>query len=179
MARVTSEGGAILIVSHLNANEAKGMAWLEDVVFNGLKANFLDRCQSKLRRKTKDTNLTGELNPSGDYIVGDNDDKEYIWSVEVHGGSGAQPNTSTGDKEDIDADVGDEKDDELLVYGPAVYIVRKKSVSAAIARKLFGKRKEKTGLEEVKEGSDGDDDDYAELIEMPPVKLSFLSYDGE
>jgi hypothetical protein len=37
-ARVLVEGGAIMIVSHLNAHTPSGLSWLEDVVFTGLRA---------------------------------------------------------------------------------------------------------------------------------------------
>lgn len=102
MARVTNIGGSILIVSHLNANEPKGMGWLEDVVFSGLKAEFSER-------------------------------RDATYSVEVHGGEGQ---------------INDE--DEVITFGPAVYIIRKKSVAATIAR---------------------------EPSTMPPVKVEFLTYD--
>ena len=62
-----------------------------------------------------------------------------------------------------------------MVYGPAVYILRKKSIPAMVARELFGKKRVKTA--HISNDSDGDDN--TELAEMPPVKLSFLSYDGE
>lgn len=46
-----------------------------------------------------------------------------------------------------------------------------------VARELFGKKRAETANNVISNDSDGDDD--TELVEMPPVKLSFLSYDGE
>ncbi len=158
MARVTSDGGAILIVSHLNANEEKGVVWLEDVVFNGLKAEFLERSHSKRLSSDEHTIIAGE--------------KEYVWSIDVHGGNGAHRDTNR-DEENDPADNADDEND-LLVYGPAVYIIRKKSIPALVARELFGNKRAKNTSSK---DSDGDDD--AELVEMPPVKISFFSYDGE
>ncbi|KAL3771090.1 hypothetical protein ACHAWU_006467 [Discostella pseudostelligera] len=179
MARVTSDGGAILIVSHLNANESKGMVWLEDVVFSGLKAEFLERSRSRSAEiATTTTSLERRAN-SDEQVDGDNYDKEYVWSVEVHGGHGSYRDTKRDNNADADNDVDDDADgeDDAMVYGPAVYIIRKKSIPAVVARELFGKKRAKSTQDAQSKGSDGDDD--VELVEMPPVKLSFLSYDGE
>lgn len=144
MARVTNDGGAILIVSHLNANEAKGMGWLEDVVFNGLKEEFKERHDAMAKQpKAKSESST---------IEADNT-KEYVWSAEVHGGEGR---VTKGDN-----------DEEEINFGPAVYILRKKSVPATIARELYSKN--------VGESDNGDEDQYE--MTMPPVKLQFLCYD--
>lgn len=175
MARVTSsEGGAILIVSHLNANEKKGMGWLEDVVFRGLKDEFLERQKfTKEKQKAKKDEASAE---EGE------EENEYVWSVEVHGGDGKFLDAN-GDEIEQDK----VPDDAVPIYGPAVYILRKKSVPASIARELFGKKKknegtgvggednatEEMGTEQDRDGSDDED----ELMEMPPVKLEFLTYD--
>jgi len=172
MARVTSDGGAILIVSHLNANESKGMVWLEDVVFSGLKAEFLERSRSRNAEIASTTTSLERRENSDEEVVGGNYDKEYIWSVEVHGGHGARRDANSDKNEDADDD-----DDDAIVYGPAVYIIRKKSIPAVVARELFGKKRAKSRQDSPSKGSDGDDD--VELVEMPPVKLSFLSYDGD
>ena len=66
MARVTNIGGSMLIVSHLNANETKGLNWLEGVVFAGLEAEFSERHKATPKKQQE----------------------EYVWSVEVHGGEG-------------------------------------------------------------------------------------------
>lgn len=130
MARVTNIGGSILIVSHLNANEPKGMGWLEDIVFRGLEAEFSE--QREATKKAKE---------------------DYAWSVEVHGGEG---------------EINDK--DEMISFGPAVYIIRKKSVPpVAIARELSSKKEDL----ENKESDDGDETEMA----MPPVKVQFLTYD--
>ncbi|KAL3815994.1 hypothetical protein ACHAXA_010654 [Cyclostephanos tholiformis] len=168
MARVTSDGGAIFIVSHLNANEAKGMSWLEDVVFNGLKEEFLMRRQWNRNGEASQV-ISLDENAKAKAPRNDNDynedDKEYIWSVEVHGGGGQH----------LDAN-GEEIDDtnEDAVYGPAVYIVKKKSVPAAIAKELFGKKKGRLAKEGV-----GENEEEVELAEMPPVKLTFMTYDDD
>lgn len=172
MARVTSDGGAVLIVSHLNANEPKGMVWLEDVVFSGLKAEFLERSRSRNAEIASTTTSLERRANSDEEVVGGNYDKEYIWSVEVHGGHGARRDANSDKNEDADDD-----DDDAIVYGPAVYIIRKKSIPAVVARELFGKKRAKSRQDSPSKGSDGDDD--VELVEMPPVKLSFLSYDGD
>ena len=154
MARVTSEGGAILIVSHLNANEDKGMGWLEDIVFSGLKDEFLERRKQK-RKETKSTKDTAD----------NDDEKEYIWSVEVHGGEGKY----------LDADgkeIENPSEDDTPTYGACVYIIKKKSVPASIARDLFGKKKKET----PEDGDANSDDEKPELMEMPPVKLEFVTY---
>jgi len=172
MARVTSEGGAILIVSHLNASEPKGMGWLEDVVFQGLKDEFLERQQLKKDKKA----VKGDETPKeGD----DDDEKEYVWSVEVHGGDGKYLDANGDEIEDPD-------DDAIPIYGPAVYIVKKKSVPASIARELYGKKKKGTSAEEEEgdksEGKEQDKDNIdeeGEMVEMPPVKLSYITYGDE
>ena len=154
MARVTSEGGAILIVSHLNANEDKGMGWLEDIVFSGLNDEFLERRKQK-REETKSTKDTAD----------NDDEKEYVWSVEVHGGEGKY----------LDADgkeIENPSEDDTPTYGACVYIIKKKSVPASIARELFGKKKKET----AEEGDANSDDEKPELMEMPPVKLEFVTY---
>lgn len=160
MARVTSEGGAILIVSHLNANEQKGMDWLGHVVFRGLKDEFLERRKTRKERSTHTSEDTG----SKDDMM-----KEYVWSVEVHGGDGKY----------LDAN-GDEKepsDNDIPIYGPAVYIIKKKSVPASVAIELFGKRKQAKDEDSTNEKEDhGSSDDEALLKEMPPVKLEFITY---
>ena len=152
MARVTNDGGSILIVSHLNANEAKGMGWLEDVVFNGLKEEFKERHDAMANQpKAKSESST---------IEADNT-KEYVWSVEVHEGEGR---VTKGDN-----------DEEEINFGPAVYILRKKSVPATIARELYSKKKKKDSVKDVGESDNGDEDQYE--MTMPPVKLQFLCYD--
>jgi len=154
MARVTSEGGAILIVSHLNANEDKGMGWLEDIVFSGLKDEFLERRKQK-REETKSTKDTAD----------NDDEKEYVWSVEVHGGEGKY----------LDAngkEIENPSEDDTPTYGACVYIIKKKSVPASIARDLFGKKKKET----AEDGDANSDDEKLELMEMPPVKLEFVTY---
>jgi SAM-dependent methyltransferase len=163
MARVTSEGGAILIVSHLNANEPKGMAWLEDVVFCGLKIDFLERRKSKRdRAKASRCESSDEKkNTETSETVNDYDDKEYVWSVEVHGGDGQYLDENGDEMEDAD-------ENAVLVYGPAVYIIKKMSVPAAIANELFGKKKVRQTKEDFSE--------EVELVEMPPVKLTFMTY---
>ena len=162
MARLTSEGGAILIVSHLNANEPKGMGWLEDVVFCGLKNEFMER-----RRKGK------EKMKSNNKVKSEEDEKkEYVWSVEVHGGEGKFLDVNGDEIENPD-------NDAIPIYGPAVYVIRKK---ASVALDLLGKKKEeeekdKAGEEGMKEVSDEDiSHEEKELMEMPPVKLEFISY---
>ena len=157
MARVTSEGGAILIVSHLNANEDKGMGWLEDIVFSGLKDEFLERRKQKREetKSTKDATTKGTTD----------DEKEYVWSVEVHGGEGKY----------LDAngkEIENPSDDDTPTYGACVYIIKKKSVPASIARDLFGKKKKDT----TEDSDANSDDEKAELMEMPPVKLEFVTY---
>jgi len=163
MARVTSEGGAILIVSHLNANEPKGMAWLEDVVFCGLKIDFLERRKSRRdRAKASRCESSGEKkNTETSETVNDDDDKEYVWSVEVHGGDGQYLDENGDEIEDAD-------ENAVLVYGPAVYIIKKKSVPAAIANELFGGKKVRQTKEDFSQ--------EVELVEMPPVKLTFITY---
>ena len=159
MARVTSEGGAILIVSHLNANEDKGMGWLEDIVFSGLKDEFLERRKQK-RKETKSTKDAATKDSDDD-----DDEKEYVWSVEVHGGEGKY----------LDAngeEIEDPTDDDTPTYGACVYIIKKKSVPASIARDLFGKKKKET----TEDGDANSDDEKVELMEMPPVKLEFVTY---
>jgi len=69
MARVCEVNGGILIVSHLNARDEKGMGWMNEVVLVGLKEEWMER------RKNRNTD-------------GDNstDQTEIVWSIEVHGG---------------------------------------------------------------------------------------------
>eukprot|EP00580_Thalassiosira_gravida_P009376 CAMPEP_0201650762 /NCGR_PEP_ID=MMETSP0493-20130528/41805_1 /ASSEMBLY_ACC=CAM_ASM_000838 /TAXON_ID=420259 /ORGANISM="Thalassiosira gravida, Strain GMp14c1" /LENGTH=576 /DNA_ID=CAMNT_0048126931 /DNA_START=92 /DNA_END=1825 /DNA_ORIENTATION=- len=162
MARVTSEGGAILIVSHLNANEPKGMGWLQDVVFRGLKDEFLERHQNK----------AGEAKGAG-APEEDDDEKEYVWCVEVHGGGG-QYLVANGDEIEGEAD-----DEAVLIYGPAVYVIRKKVVPASIARELYGNKEKGASAEGENTTEDGTEQDTGEDgMVMPPVKLEFLTYDG-
>lgn len=168
MARVTSDGGAILIVSHLNANDPKGMSWLEDVVFNGLKNEFLERRQLNRDRnasRAKSLDEKTKARTSENDIEYNGDEKEYVWSVEVHGG-GSQHLDANGEEVD--------DSDEDAVYGPAVYILKKKSVPASIAKELFGKKKGGRAKEDV-----GKNEAEIELVEMPPVKLTFMTYDDD
>ena len=101
--------------------------------------------------------------------------KEYVWSVEVHGGEGKFLAVNGDEIENPD-------NDAIQIYGPAVYVIRKKSVPASVALDLFGKKKEeeekdKAGEEGMKEVSDEDiSHEEKELMEMPPVKLEFISY---
>lgn len=173
MARVTSEGGAILIVSHLNANEPKGMAWLQDVVFRGLKDDFLERRQLyRERRKASQAKSSDEKKKeetSENENSRDEDDKEYVWSVEVHGGDGQYLDENGDEIEDAD-------EDAIPIYGAAVYIVKKKSVPASIAKELFGKKKERRSEEDV---GDSENEEEGELVEMPPVKLTYMTYGGD
>mmetsp|Transcript_26177 Transcript_26177/g.53090 ORF Transcript_26177/g.53090 Transcript_26177/m.53090 type:complete len:556 (+) Transcript_26177:157-1824(+) len=177
MARVTAEGGAILIVSHLNANEAKGMSWLEDVVFRGLNEEWQDR--RKARKEKVQTNLVKK--PSEDVEngtkTGENDEKESIWSVEVHGGNGKIICA------DEDEGTDNNEDETAPTLGPAVYILKKRCVPLSLAKDVFSKLKRtgqnEKGNSENEEGIDGDDangdGDYD--AEMPPVKLEFLNYE--
>jgi len=134
MARVTNIGGSILIVSHLNANESKGMKWLEDVVFSGLKAEFRERREAIKKQQAE----------------------FYSWSIHIHGGEGQL--------------IKDEDDEEVMSYGPAVYIIKKKSVPADRAQELFSSKKK-----DAKNG-ESENGDETELT-LPPVKVEFLTYD--
>lgn len=136
MARVTNIGGSILIVSHLNANESKGMTWLEDVVFSGLEAEFKDRREAMKKEA-----------------------RYYVWSIQIHGGEGQLMN--------------DEDGEEVMTYGPAVYIIRKKSVPAARAKELFGKSTKKDIDNDTESSENGDKTE----LTLPPVKVEFLTYD--
>mmetsp|Transcript_3274 Transcript_3274/g.6179 ORF Transcript_3274/g.6179 Transcript_3274/m.6179 type:complete len:565 (-) Transcript_3274:367-2061(-) len=175
MARVTNEGGAILIVSHLNANESKGVGWLEDVVFRGLKDEFHERHKKLLNKEKNDSNQKKTSEVSDD---ADDEEREYVWSVEVHGGEGK---VLDANGEEIEGDAVDEN--TVPIYGPAVYIVRKKGVPASIARELFGKKKKENNSEEGDKEEDGAKkeeeqiDDDEDLMEMPPVKLEFMTYE--
>lgn len=80
MARVCEVNGAILIVSHLNARDEKGMGWMNDVVLVGLKEELTER------RKTRNTDGGNST-----------EETEIVWSIEVHGG------------EAIDEDDGNER----------------------------------------------------------------------
>ena len=161
MARVTNEGGAILIVSHLNANEEKGMGWLEDIVFHGLRDEFQER--QKMKRENR------KAKP-GDSDEDDNE-REYVWSVEVHGGDGKYLDANGDEVEEND--VGD---DAVPIYGPAVYILRKKGVPASVARELFGKKKERTTADDQDKEDVNSDEEDDDILEMPPVRLEFLTY---
>ena len=119
MARVTNIGGSIVIVSHLNANEAKGMSWLEDVVFSGLKAEFRERQEAINKQEAQ----------------------FYTYRIGIHGGEGQLTN--------------DEDGEEVIRYGPAVYILKKISMPP------------------TNESSEA----AAELTSLPPVKVEFLTYD--
>lgn len=155
MARVCREGGAILIVSHLNANEPKGMGWLEDVVFCGLKDEFRER--KELAKKRDETATVTDVEDT-------NEAKEVLWSIEVHGGSGLDAEEGSNASDDNNEDASAKS------YGPAVYIIKKKCILASIAREVLDKKKN------AKKGSGnafGEDDDEAV---MPPVKLEFLTY---
>ncbi|KAL9181879.1 hypothetical protein ACHAXT_012222 [Thalassiosira profunda] len=165
MARVTAEGGAILIVSHLNANEPKGMGWLEDTVFRGLKEEFDERQQSKQKERKEAETKEKSTKESAASI--DDNEREYVWSVEVHGGDGKfiDAEGEVMKPEDVD-------EDAAPIYGPAVYVAKKKGVPASIARELFGKKK----MDGEDGDADDDDDDNDDTMEMPPVKLVFLTY---
>ena len=132
MARVCSLGGSILIVSHLNANDPKGMGWLRDVVIRGLEREFQQRNCSKA--------------PSSD-----DDAKEFVWFVSVNGGEG---------------DVVDDEAEELgfrSTYGPAVYILTKKTITKSLALELYGKPR-------------GDGSKEPVLDKLPPVKIEFVTH---
>ena len=165
MARVVScNDGAILIVSHLNANDdAKGMDWLQDVVVGGLKEEFVERHSHQKKN----------------HYGNDMNDVEYVWSIEVHGGD-AQYLDTIGNVMDDDPptnnDTNEEEDVVHVVYGPAVYIIKKKSIHASMARELYGKKKKTNGSKEDGEEVDNECDEAEELDEMPPVKLSFMTY---
>lgn len=133
MARVCSLGGSIMIVSHLNANDPKGMGWLRDVVIRGLEREFQLRNDAKM--------------PSGD-----DDAKEYVWFISVNGGEG---------------DVVDDEAEELgfrSTYGPAVYILTKKTVTRSLALEMYGKPR------------GGGTNDCKDLLELPPVKIEFVTH---
>ena len=132
MARVTNIGGSVVIVSHVNANEPKGMGWLEDVVFSGLKAEFRERREAIKKQQAF-----------------------YTWKIEIHGGEGQFTN--------------DEDGEEVMSYGPAVYIIKKKGVHAARAQELFSMKKDS-------ENAETENGDAAELT-LPSVKVEFLTYD--
>ena len=134
MARVCSPGGSILIVSHLNANDPKGMDWLRDVVVRGLEREFQQR--------------NGAKTPPGD----EGDACEYVWFISVNGGEG---------------EVVDDEEEELgfrSTYGPAVYILTKKTIPRSLALELYGKPR-----------GDGPED-CRELDELPPVKIEFVEH---
>ena len=63
----------------------------------------------------------------------------YTWKIEIHGGEGQLKNDGDGD--------------EVMIYGPAVYIIKKKHVPAVKAQE--------SPLE----------------LTLPPVKVEFLTYD--
>jgi SAM-dependent methyltransferase len=149
MARVTNVGGSILIVSHLNANEDKGMGWLEDVVFSGLKEEFKERRQVAIKKQSQSKSDSSREKET-------ENEEGYVWSVEVHGGEG----------QIVEGNEEEEEEDGEITFGPAVYIIRKKSVTAAVARELYSKKRdaEKNDIDE--------EDDMA----MPPVKVTFLTY---
>ncbi|EJK46675.1 hypothetical protein THAOC_34642 [Thalassiosira oceanica] len=133
MARVCSLGGSIMIVSHLNANDPKGMGWLRDVVIRGLEREFQLRNGAKM--------------PSGD-----DDAKEFVWFISVNGGEG---------------DVVDDEAEELgfrSTYGPAVYILTKKTVTRSLALEMYGKPR------------GGGTNDCKDLLELPPVKIEFVTH---
>ena len=113
MARIVQVGGAILIVSHLNAREEKGMAWVNDVLLYGLKEEWLER------RRLKRSGDKGDHSAINDNI---------LWSIEVHGG---EANESCSDI--------DEEEQEPH-YGPAVYILKKIGVSSCVFEEII-KRK--------------------------------------
>lgn len=116
MARVCELGGAILIVSHLNARGEKGMGWVNDVLLVGLKEEWTERRKQQQQQQTT------------------SNDVEVLWSIEVHGGE-------VGDSEDEnEADEEQEPD-----YGPAVYILKKKGVAPSIFEQILDKKKEQSG----------------------------------
>jgi uncharacterized protein YabN with tetrapyrrole methylase and pyrophosphatase domain len=142
------------------------MEWLQDVVFGGLKEEFVDRHSHQKK------------NENGN----DMNDVEYVWSIEVHGGDAQYLDTNgyvMGDHPPTNNDTNEEGEEDVdhIVYGPAVYIIKKKSIPALMARELYGKKKKKTnGSKEDDEVVDKECDEAEELDEMPPVKLSFMTY---
>jgi hypothetical protein len=71
-ARVLVEGGAIMIVSHLNAHTPSGISWLEDVVFTGLRSG-----------SGKDTAWTIEVHGNGDTPEEDEDEVSAVLEQSV------------------------------------------------------------------------------------------------
>jgi hypothetical protein len=122
MARVVQVGGAILIVSHLNAREEKGMEWVNDVMMAGLRQEWVER---KKRRECQQENENNDNNV------------EILWSIEVHGGeTNEEDNTSEEHEPD---------------YGPAVYILKKRGVERSIFNDIMQIKKQKNGNEDEDE----------------------------
>jgi ubiquinone/menaquinone biosynthesis C-methylase UbiE len=119
MARVCKIGGAILIVSHLNARTGKGMGWVTDVLLVGLKEEWVER--RKIQKQQLD-------NSNGS-------NSEVLWSIEVHGREEAK---------DEDNSEEDSEEHESS-YGPAVYILKKKGVASSIFQQIMEKKKQKSG----------------------------------
>lgn len=121
MARVCEIGGAILIVSHLNARSRNGMEWVNNVLMVGLKEEWMERRKKQQERNSLNAGTGNE---------------EVLWSVEVHGGADSNDNGKGGDE----ADDGLEPD-----YGPAVYILKKKGVAPSIFKQIMDKKKGESG----------------------------------
>ena len=99
------------------------MYWLEDVVFRGLKDEYQERHAQKGNAQGTDVSKETDLK------------SEYVWSVQVHGGAG-QLRGANGHEAEGEAEEGEANEEEAPAFGPAVYIVRKKGVAAAVAREL-------------------------------------------
>ena len=64
-----------------------------------------------------------------------------------------------------------------------MYIIRKKGVPASIAKELFSSKKKRKTATDAKnddnfEAKKEDDENEEDDMEMPPVKLEFLTYES-
>lgn len=119
MARVCKVGGAILIVSHLNARTEKGMGWVTDVLLAGLKEEWMERKRNQNQQFDNRSDLDVDI---------------ILWSIEVHGGEEAN-----------DEDHSEDGEEQESSHGPAVYILKKKGVDSSIFRQIMEKKKQKNG----------------------------------
>jgi hypothetical protein len=107
------------------------MDWLQDVVFGGLKEEFVERHSHQKK------------NENGN----DMNDVEYVWSIEVHGGDAQYLDTNGNVMDDhppTNNDTIEEggEDVDHIEYGPAVYIIKKKSIPASGTRIVWKEEEE-------------------------------------
>jgi SAM-dependent methyltransferase len=91
-ARVLNEDGCLIVISHMNAHNDAGMAWLEHVLVGGLQ-QFDDQCKQEKTNTNSDIIVSaaepnGNCNDADPLVIVPDALVGYDWEIEIHGNSG-------------------------------------------------------------------------------------------